>query len=475
MTPLAVPSASPASVALPTEISCGGCGYRAAADEVAQRCPAARPGDDIDHVMRRVIDVERLSFPSGVETNPFVRYRSLWHGYQFARAAGRTDAELTAEIERLDAAVAQVDGHGFTTTPLARADRLSALLGYHAPTGILVKDETANVSGSHKARHLFGTMLELRLRGTTDRAQPLVIASCGNAALAAAVVARAAGWPLHVFVPPSAEPSILARLASLEATITICERRPGEAGDPPYLRMREAVSEGAIPFTCQGNENGYAIEGGLTLGYEIVDELRATGRRLDRLFIQVGGGALASSIIQALAEAHALGALDRMPRIHAVQTRNGHPLARAYDLVLVRLLERLGGPFDHPVELLCAKVASGAADEELAWIARHRSAFMWPWVPQPHSVAGGILDDETYDWLAVVRGMLATGGSPVLVGEAGLLEANELARATTGVDVDPTGSAGLAGLLRLHRRGDIRPHETTAVLFTGIRRNGERS
>ena len=67
-----------------------------------------------------------------------------------------------------------------------------------------VKDETGNVAGSHKARHLFGILLELRVAealGHGDPASPLAIASCGNAAYAAAVVARAAGRELRVFVP----------------------------------------------------------------------------------------------------------------------------------------------------------------------------------------------------------------------------------------------------------------------------------
>jgi threonine synthase len=44
--------------------------------------------------------------------------------------------------------------------------------------------------------------------------------------------------------------------------------------------------------------------------------------------------------------------------------------------------------------------------------------------------------------------------------------------ATTGIDIDVTGSAGLAGLLELRRRGEVHDSETCAVLFTGRRRNG---
>jgi threonine synthase len=66
--------------------------------------------------------------------------------------------------------------------------------------------------------------------------------------------------------------------------------------------------------------------------------------------------------------------------------------------------------------------------------------------------------------------MLATDGTPVLVDEETLEEANDLARAATGIDVDHTGSAGLAGLLELSRRRELRPDERVGVLFTGVRR-----
>jgi threonine synthase len=459
MTELATRPSTPAT-GLPTGFCCSGCDYVAPADQLPLRCPNAQAGDDIDHVLRRTLDASRLTWPTGREANPFVRYRTLLHGYQRARAAGQSDAQIVAQIEELDRAVAAVDGRGFAVTPLIEAD------------GFLVKDETGNVSGSHKARHLFGTLLELRLCGADDPARPLAIASCGNAALAAAVVCRAAERELLVFVPTDAEPAVLRRLAELEARVTVCERRAGELGDPTVMRLRQAIGDGAIPFTCQGNENGLAIEGGLTVGYELADQLRESGRRVEHLFVQVGGGALASSVIQALGEAYALGAIDALPRIHAVQTCNTHPLKRAYELVLERLNRRLAAHLDLASQTLRTAVAEGRADGELAWVAHHRSSFMWPWESTPHSIASGILDDETYDWLAVVRGMLVSGGRPVLVDEGTLAEANQLARSTTGIDVDPTGSAGLAGLLELRRQGAIHANETCAVLFTGVRRNG---
>ena len=116
-----------------------------------------------------------------------------------------------ALVEELDDAVAAVDGRGFRRTPLRAVRRLSTR---PSVARVWVKDETGNVSGSHKGRHLFGLMILLRvverlgLIGPAEAAAPLAIASCGNAALAAAVVAAAAaGRRLEVFVPVDADPA----------------------------------------------------------------------------------------------------------------------------------------------------------------------------------------------------------------------------------------------------------------------------
>jgi len=318
---------------------------------------------------------------------------------------------------------------------------------------VWVKDETGNVSGSHKARPLFGVLVHLEVAERLGLADPsarpeLAIASCGNAALAAAVVAAAGGRALRVFVPVNADPVVLARLEELGAQVVACPRPRRVSGDPTYARLLEAVDRGALPFTCQGNLNGLAVEGGETLGYEIASDLAGTGTTVDRVVVQVGGGALASACIQALSEAVELGALSASPRIDTVQTAGAWPLRRAFDRVVTRMESE--GP------------------SAIRYAASHRSEFMWPWEQEPHSIAHGILDDETYDWLAVVRGMLATGGAPLVVDEHTLARANVLSREATTVEVDPTGSAGLAGLLALRDAGGVADDERVALLFTGV-------
>ena len=429
---------------------CAGCGWAAPPPEELRypfRCPRAGRGDT-DHVVTRKLNSLRVELARGDDPNPFIRYRELLHSWHLARRRGLSDAAYVALVRELDVAVARVDGRAFRTTPFGRQNALSDRLGFGPTGGVWVKDETGNVSGSHKARHLMGILLYLQVVERGER-PGLAIASCGNAALAAAVLARAANRPLQVFVPLDADAVVLDRLGTLGAQIESCPRQPDTPGDQGLHRFHEAVAGGALPFCCQGTENGLTIEGGETLGHELIAALGGT--ELDHVVVQVGGGALASSVIQSLRFAYRAGALSRLPRFHTVQTRGAWPLKRAWD----RLLEQM---------------KTMGELELLERATKHRSEFMGPWEEAPRSVARGILDDETYDWLAIVKGMLASNGLPVVVDEDTLREANAVARATTPIKVCHTGSAGLAGLLQLQRDGVVKPGDKAAVIFSGVER-----
>ena len=405
-------------------------------------CPnAGAPGDEIDHVL--VAPIEAGDRPRGGEDNPFLRYRRWLTPYRLARAVGLSDAAWGDMVGELDLRLQAVDGRGFRVTPMTRQPTLASALGLVGD--LWIKDETGNVSGSHKGRHLMGVTLYLSVLersglalGEDLRARRLAIASCGNAALAAAVIARAADWPLVVFIPVDSEPSVVRRLGELGAAVVVCERREGEAGDPCVREARAAVAAGAIPFSVQGPDDGLGVEGARTLAFEMAETLAVERADVEALFVQVGGGAFASALAQGFAIAVAAGLAQRAPRLIAVQTAGCAPLARAW--------RRLAG-----------------ADLEQA--AQYRSRFMWPWESAPASLAHGILDDETYDWWEVVKAMRETGGDAIVVDEATIARALSLARAQTAIPVSATGAAGLAGVLASPRAG-----RSAAAVFSGVDR-----
>jgi threonine dehydratase len=377
------------------------------------------------------------------DPNPFIAFRRYLAWDQFAAAGGLSERDRDDLIRELDP--------GFHVTPFQRADSLSDALGFTADGGVWVKDETHHVAGSHKARHLFGILLHLVTAERTDRAPwgsvaarpPLAIASCGNAALAASTLAAKVGWPIRVFVPTDANPSVVELLEHLGAAVERCARLESDPpGDPCVHRFREAVAAGAVPFSVQGTENAWCHDGGRTIGWEMARAFESgmaggmEGPPLDRVFVQVGGGAFASSVMAGFRMSGVT------PRLHAVQTNSCAPLDRAWQLAV-----DLGGPFE---------------------AARHWTECMWPWESVGHSAADGILDDETYDWLPVVHAMADSHGEPVVAHEPDVLRANEIGCALTGIDASHTGTAGLAGLLA--HRANIADDERVAVIFSGVRR-----
>lgn len=431
-----------------TGFTCAGCGATVAASDNPFACPARRPGDDVDHVLVRREPKSPPPWPSDNHPNPFIRWRRHLYAYDVGVHAGIPDGALRQLIADLDQAVLQAGGRGFKVTPFASSPALSAAFGGDE---IWVKDETENVAGSHKARHLMGVAIYLEIMGQLGRddgSLPLAIASCGNAALAASVVAAAADRALNVFIPTDADPKVVALLEEQGAYVNVCHRQAGVEGDPCYLDFRAAVGDDAmLPFCCQGPDCGLTVEGGQTLAWEMATELGWRGLTLDDLYVQVGGGALMSAVIRGFEQAVRAGVIAALPRFHAVQTEGCYPVVRAWEQVTKKAFEQLGAalPEAWPDRARALADAPDAIAAAMAYARQHRSEFMRPWETPPQSLAHGILDDETYDWAAIVEGTLKTGGWPVIIADSDLEAAVHLAQEGAKVKADATGAAGLAG------------------------------
>lgn len=460
-------------------------------------CPAE--GDGREHILDKALvrrpgpDKFNRRLDAG-ETSSFQLFRELMGSHALAGEARWLETQ-----GRIQEALVKFEGEGFEVTPLGREDSLAEDLGV---AGLWAKDETGNVTGSHKGRHLMGALLYLEaLRGVRggEKAE-LAVYSCGNAALAAAAVARAGGYILHAYVPEDVNPLIERMLKERGAKVEKFGRAAGQTGDPCYLAYSgDLTGKGYAPFSCSGRDNWSNIEGGETLGLEAVAQLARRGAAPDHAVVQVGGGALGRALIKAFQEARLTGLIDFTPRIHACQPEGGFPFVRAYHLALARVASRAGLAFDldydreaEPMGQLAAvrefqnagweqitrvsefareNFSSPEVRETLADMACDRRAFMWPWDGgAPRSLAHGILDDETYDWYHLLEGLLQTGGGAVAVSEEVIAEAALKTAEFAASPVSPTGAAGVAGLMELKRLGAIAPEDDTLVLFTGAKR-----
>ena len=419
--------------------TCATCAEKVSVDTFAPwRCPNEK--GDRHHVL--LIDGNDLHVVES-HHNPFIAFRRNMMWWQFAQARGMSDERAIALVQSVDDEIAKIGGVGFTRTPMLFQSALSDRLSFESPGGVWVKDETHNVGGSQKARHLMSILLhllvaeELGIAPWADAAArpTLAISSCGNAAIAASTLAAAAKWPIDVFIPEWAGGVVVETLTALGARINRCARQSQDPpGDPTVLRFREAVNTGSIPFSVQGPENALCLDGGRTIGWEMAQQFAQENiAALDAVFVQVGGGAFAASVSRGLSEAGINAPLV------AVQTEGCAPLSRAWN------------------------TAQSDANP-----AQHWTKHMWAWENEPVSLADGILDDETYDWVADVAQIQRTGGKVVVASESQVVEASGVAPQTTSIDASPTGTAGVAGLLSI--RAELSNTARVAVVLSGVRR-----
>lgn len=419
--------------------TCATCAEKVSVDTFAPwRCPNEK--GDRHHVL--LIDENNQHVVEN-HHNPFIAFRRNMMWWQFAQARGMSDERAIALVQSVDDEIAKIGGVGFATTPMLFQSALSNHLSFESPGGVWVKDETHNVGGSQKARHLMSILLHLLVAEELGIAPwansvsrpTLAISSCGNAAIAASTLAAAAKWPIDVFIPEWAGGVVVETLTALGARINRCARQSQDPpGDPTVLRFREAVNKGSIPFSVQGPENALCLDGGRTIGWEMAQQFAQENiAAIDAVFVQVGGGAFAASVSRGLSEAGI-----KAPLV-AVQTEGCAPLSRAWN------------------------TAQSDANP-----AQHWTKHMWAWENEPASLADGILDDETYDWVADIAQIQRTSGRVVVASELQVVEASSVAPQTTSIDASPTGTAGVAGLLSI--RAELSSTARVAVVLSGIRR-----
>jgi threonine synthase len=206
-------------------------------------------------------------------------------------------------------------GEGFT--PLIPARRLGEELGL---SKLWIKEESANPTGSFKARGMAAAVTMARLLG----ARKLAVPSAGNAAGALAAYAARAGMEANIFMPRDVPPAnrqecelVGARVNLIDGLITDCGR----------LVAERKIAEGW--FDVSTLKEPYRIEGKKTLGLELAEQL---GWSLpDVIVYPTGGGTGLIGMWKAFDEMEQLGWIGpKRPRMVTVQAEGCAPIVKAF-------------------------------------------------------------------------------------------------------------------------------------------------
>jgi threonine dehydratase len=211
-------------------------------------------------------------------------------------------------------------------------------------------------AGSFKARGMVNQILAAAERGALPPAG-IVAASGGNAGLAAAYAARELSVPAEVFVPVTAPPVKVAKLAKLGARVV-------QAGDEYAEAYEAAIAHAGVTgaLFCHPYDDSDMVAGNGTLGLELLDQIPDG---FDTVLVAVGGGGLIAGVTAAL------GGRARIVAVEPVTCPCLHEAMAA------------GGPVDVPV--------SGVAADSLGARRAGRIAYE---VTAAAGVASVLVDDQ---------------------------------------------------------------------------------
>ena len=297
-------------------------------------------------------------------------------------------------------------------TPLIPLPAIAAEVGLDSLQGKL---EFVNPTGSYKDRGAAVMIAVAQEQGITE----VVEDSSGNAGAAVSAYAARSGIKAHIFAPSTAPSAKVSQIKIYGAEVHSIEGSRDDTADAAvaYSRDNDIVylSHAWSPYFPEGTKS---------FAYEVVDQL--DGLAPNHVVFPVGNGGLLLGAYAGFRELLDASHIDRMPRLHGVQSRSVMPLVE------------------------------GMAGRE------------WDSSTATTTVAGGISVVAPVRGDQVIDTLRATGGSAVAVLDEDILRMQRMLASGEGVFAEPTSAAAFAGLRLLVQNGTIKRDDLTVVAVTGF-------
>jgi threonine synthase len=299
-------------------------------------------------------------------------------------------------------------------TPLLRAERLGARAEF---SDLWIKDESANPTGSFKARGLSAAVSKAKELGETKIALP----TAGNAGGAAAAYAAKAGMECHVFMPADTPPVFRIECERYGAKVTLVD---GLIDDCGRIVAERAKREGWHDVSTL--KEPFRVEGKKTMGYELAEDFGWT--LPDAILYPTGGGTGLIGMWKAFEEMEELGWIGaERPRMFSVQAEGCAPIPKAF--------------------------AEGKDVSEK--------------FPNAHTYASGLRVPKAFADYLILRDIRASGGSAIAVSDDAMRRACDEIGASEGIFAAPEGGAVWAAAQDLLAQGLLKPGERVVLFNTG--------
>jgi len=301
-------------------------------------------------------------------------------------------------------------------TPLVELPQLAAYVGVRR---LWVKDEGLNPTASFKARGLMMAVTRAKAMGLPG----LCVPTAGNAGIALAAYAAAAGMSCRIYAPETTPPPILGSIRAFGAQLELI---PGHIGDAGKATMAFARESGF--FNVATVREPYRLEGMKTMGYEVAEQL---GWRLpDAIVYPTGGGEGTIGIWKAIGE----------------------------------MLEWCWLPADTPLPRMVIAQAAGCAPLVRAFHAGDDAATPWE---NPSTHASGLRVPGPLGDRLTLRALRESHGDAEAVPEDAIRAGTFLLASRSGIDAAPEGGAALEATRQLVAQGRLQRNAEVVVFNTG--------
>ena len=379
------------SIQLP--VQCASCGYLTTGTSAITSCPQC--GGLLD----AVIDLERTITPADF-------------------AADRFTLRGNSGVWRYSALLPDFGDENIVTrregnTPLYWHDSLSTYAGL--TNGAMgVKHEGHNPTGSFKDRGMTVAVSHAKSVG----ARVIACASTGNTSASLASYGATAGIPTLVLIPDGKiSMGKLSQTLAFGATVVQVE---GDF-DVALRLLREVTAE--FDVYLANSVNPFRPEGQKTIVLEILDELGWQAPDV----IALPGGNLGNTAAfgKAMYEAHAVGLIDRVPKIVTVQAEGASPFYNYFE-----------SGFDHYETMVPNTIATAINIGAPASVERARRA-----IQNTGGIVTKVTDEELLDAKAVID--------------------------AAGIGCEPASATSLAGIRKLVTAGEIPADARVVGVLTG--------
>ena len=299
-------------------------------------------------------------------------------------------------------------------TPLLKANNLGKTLG---TSELYIKDESANPTGSFKARGLViavARALELGIHA-------FVIPTAGNAGGALAAYAARARAQAHVYMPKDAPLPNQVEVKISGAELVLVD---GLISDAAKLAGEDAKTHGW--FDVSTFKEPYRCEGKKTMGLELAE---AFGWKLpDVIIYPTGGGTGLVGMWKAFAELEQMGFVGaRRPRMVSVQAEGCAPIVRAFN-------------------------------------EKSERAVFWDGA---QTIASGLRVPGAFADRLILRAIRESNGIALAVSDAEIISGQKEMAASEGIFAAPEGAATLVAARHLLASGWLHKDERVVLFNTG--------